>query len=171
MFSALPLEADIVQCSGVVRDRRILGAADVDICGKHWRDASWDKARRLSGGLSLPVDHYFRGCSVQHSLAMDAKWLPRWWSRSCACLRPHAASSHHCRLVSARRGPFPKKQTSQFYDPVGRRQNTGLIMINLGDLLSIIGGLAIGVLVINTVFYFLTPKEMRPDEFDPWDLK
>jgi hypothetical protein len=44
-------------------------------------------------------------------------------------------------------------------------------MINLSDLLSIIGGLAIGVLVINTVFYFLTPKEIRPDEFDPWDLK
>ena len=44
-------------------------------------------------------------------------------------------------------------------------------MINLDELLTIIGCLAIGVLVINTVFYFLTPKEMRPDEFDPWDLK
>jgi hypothetical protein len=44
-------------------------------------------------------------------------------------------------------------------------------VINLGEILTIIGGLAIGVLVINVVFYFLTPKDMRPDEFDPWDLK
>jgi hypothetical protein len=44
-------------------------------------------------------------------------------------------------------------------------------MIDLHELLTIGVCVAIGVFVVNIVFYFLTPKQMRPDDFDPWDFK
>jgi hypothetical protein len=44
-------------------------------------------------------------------------------------------------------------------------------MINLDELIQIGLCILLSMAAINCVFYFLTPKDMRPDEFDPWDFK
>lgn len=48
-----------------------------------------------------------------------------------------------------------------------------MITINLDEILTIFGCVAIGILAVNYIFYFLTPKDQRPDfgDFDPWDTK
>ena len=49
----------------------------------------------------LPVACYFHGGGVQHSLAMDAEWLPRRRSRNCAGLRSHATGTSNQQVVTA----------------------------------------------------------------------